>query len=196
MRGDSCSAGIETPGLRHSPDRSMGREPSMTDTSADQPNPRPLTFALIGPVYPYRGGIAHYTTLLARVLRAAQNGVLLVSFKRQYPRWLFPGRSDKDPSQQPLTADDPHYWIDSLNPLTWLTAFQRIRRVRPDVLVLQWWTPFWTPVWLTLLLANKLLLGSRVCVICHNVLPHETRPWSPWARAPGAALGGSADRAI
>lgn len=138
------------------------------------------TFALVGPVYPYRGGIAHYTTLLTRALRASHHAVLLVSFKRQYPQWLFPGRSDKDPSRQPLAADDPHYWLDSLNPFTWLLTFRRIRQARPDVLVLQWWTPFWTPVWLTLLAANRLLPGSRVCVICHNVLPHETKPWSPW----------------
>ena len=150
------------------------------NTSPDQTSPRPLTFVLFGPVYPYRGGISHYTTLLARALRGAEQTVLLISFKRQYPQWLFPGRSDKDPSQQPLTADDPHDRIDPINPLSWLTTFQRVRSVRPDILIFQWWTPFWTPVWLTLLLANKLLLGSRVCVICHNVLPHENRPWAPW----------------
>ena len=49
-------------------------------------------FALIGPTYPYRGGIAHYTTLLAQHLRKAQ-ALLLVSFSRQYPGWLFPGKT-------------------------------------------------------------------------------------------------------
>ncbi len=62
--------------------------------------------ALIGPVYPYRGGIAHYTTLLDRALRAAGHNMLLISFRRQYPSFLFPGRSDKDPSQEPIHAVD------------------------------------------------------------------------------------------
>ena len=143
-----------------------------------------MKFALIGPVYPYRGGIAHYTTVLARTLRANQHQVLLISFLRQYPQWLFPGRSDRDPSQQPLQVDDsgqaPNYWIDSLNPFTWLTTFGRIRHAKPDVLVLQWWTSFWAPIWLTLLVLNRLFLRSRVVIICHNVLPHDARRWERW----------------
>jgi len=143
-----------------------------------------LKFVLIGPVYPYRGGIAHYTTVLARTLRANQHQVLLISFLRQYPQWLFPGRSDRDLSQQPLQVDDtgqaPNYWIDSLNPFTWLTTFGRIRHAKPDVLVLQWWTSFWAPIWLTLLVLNRLFLRSRVVIICHNVLPHDARRWDRW----------------
>ena len=70
--------------------------------------------ALIGPVYPYRGGIAHYTTLLDRALRAAGHNMLLISFRRQYPSFLFPGRSDKDPSQEPIHAVE-HPLLDRLD---------------------------------------------------------------------------------
>jgi glycosyltransferase involved in cell wall biosynthesis len=139
-----------------------------------------MRVALIGPVYPYRGGIAHYTTLLQRALLQADSEVLLVSFRRQYPRWLFPGQDDRDPSRQPLPAVDAHYWIDSLNPLTWLTTFARIRRFRPQLLVLQWWTVFFAPVWLTLALLNALWLRAPLLFICHNVLPHDAQPWERW----------------
>jgi hypothetical protein len=61
-------------------------------------------FCLIGPTYPYRGGIAHYTTLLAQHLQQ-EHETLLISFSRQYPRWLFAGRSDRDPSERPLRTD-------------------------------------------------------------------------------------------
>lgn len=135
---------------------------------------------MVGPVYPYRGGIAHYTTMLYRALRERGHDVLMVSFKRQYPRWLYPGRSDKDPSKEPLLVEDAHYWIDSLNPITWLTTFWRIRRYRPDVLVLQWWTTFWAPVWLVLGILNRVFLQNPLVYICHNVLPHEMRWWDPW----------------
>ena len=139
-----------------------------------------MKVALVGPVYPYRGGIAHYTTMLYRALREHGHDVLMVSFKRQYPRWLYPGRSDKDPSKKPLIVEDAKYWIDSLNPITWFTTFWRIRGYWPDVLVLQWWTTFWSPVWFTLGILNRLFLQRPLVFICHNVLPHEVRWWDPW----------------
>lgn len=131
--------------------------------------------ALIGPVYPYRGGIAHYTTLLSRTLRTAGHDLLLISFRRQYPSWLFPGRSDKDPSEEPLSVEDANYWIDSINPFTWLQTFRQLRKFRPELLILQWWISFWAPVWITLMVLNRLFLRCPVLIVCHNVLPHETR---------------------
>jgi glycosyltransferase involved in cell wall biosynthesis len=115
--------------------------------------------------------------MLCRALRERGHDVLLVSFKRQYPQRLFPGRSDKDPSQEPITAEDAQYLIDSLNPVTWLTTFCRIRRFRPDGVVLQWWTTFWAPAWLTLGLLTRLVLHRALIFVCHNVLPHEARWW-------------------
>ena len=136
-----------------------------------------MKFALIGPVYPFRGGIAHYTTMLCRALRERGHDVLPVSFKRQYPRWLFPGQSDRDPSKRPLKVEGARYWIDSLNPITWLTAFWRIRRYQPNVIILQWWTTFWAATWFVLGALNRLFLQRPLIYICHNVLPHEVRPW-------------------
>ena len=43
---------------------------------------------LIGPVYPYKGGISHYTGLMCRALRA-QFEVEMVSYKFQYPKLLY-----------------------------------------------------------------------------------------------------------
>ncbi len=143
-----------------------------------------MRLALIGPVYPYRGGIAHYTTALYRALREKGHEVLLVSFSRQYPQWLFPGKSDRDPSRNPLKVEEAHYWLDSLNPLTWLRTFARIRRAGPEIMVMQWWTSFWAPAWFALGLLNRLFLRTSIVYFCHNVLPHEARWWDSWlARA-------------
>jgi glycosyltransferase involved in cell wall biosynthesis len=129
-------------------------------------------FALIGPTHPYRGGIAHYTTLLARQLRQ-DHELLLLSFARQYPQWLFPGQSDKDPSERPLQTD-AEYLLDPLNPLTWRRATRRLQAWRPDAVIMQWWHPFWAPAWSALGRAVKRLPHQpRLLYICHNVLPHE-----------------------
>lgn len=133
-----------------------------------------MKVVLVGPVHPYRGGIAHYTATLDRELRARGEQVLLVSFKRQYPQWLFPGRSDRDPSTEPIKAAEPHYWLDSLNPLTWLSTFGRIRRYGPEIVILQWWSAFWAPHWFLMGALIRSFVACRLVYICHNVLPHES----------------------
>lgn len=152
-----------------------------------------MRVALFGPVYPFRGGIAHYTTRLQRELLAEGHSLLLVSFRRQYPGWLFPGQSDRDPSATPLRPVEPHYWIDSLNPFTWLTTFRRVRRFGPELLIVPWWTPFFAPLWLSLALLNRLFLGCRLAILCHNVLPHEEGPVD---RLLARAVLGWADRLV
>ena len=129
-------------------------------------------FCLIGPTYPYRGGIAHYTTLLAQELRL-EHEVLLLSFSRQYPAWLFPGRSDRDPSERPLRTG-AEYLLDPLNPISWWRTLRRIKEWQPEVVVIPWWVPFWAPAWATVGQGIKRLRPApKVLFICHNVLPHE-----------------------
>ncbi len=130
-----------------------------------------MKYVLIGPTYPYRGGISHYTTLLYQHLSAAHE-VKLYSFKRQYPAFLFPGRTDRDPSRSPLRADC-EYLLDPSNPLTWLETFRRIKRGQPDALILQWWVPYWALTFASIAFLVRKFTPTRVLFICHNVLPHE-----------------------
>ena len=74
-----------------------------------------MRICLIGPTYPFRGGIAHYTTLLYRALRQ-RHEVRFLAFRRQYPRWLFPGTTDRDPSREPIVEPDIERVISGLNP--------------------------------------------------------------------------------
>ena len=136
-----------------------------------------MRLVLVGPVYPFRGGIAHYTTVLYRELLKAGHEVLPISFRRQYPPWLFPGKSDRDPSTQAMTVAEARYLIDPLNPFSWLKTVREIRSYRPQVVVLQWWLGFWAPVWLTLGALVRLRRSMQLTIICHNVLPHEEHIW-------------------
>jgi len=128
---------------------------------------------LIGPTYPFRGGISHYTTLLCQNLRQ-RHEVEFYTFTRQYPSFLFPGRTDRDPSKLPLRADAIPL-IDPVNPLTWLRAARRIRDSRPELLIMQWWVPYWAPSFATIAFLARRFAGTKICFICHNVVPHERR---------------------
>lgn len=132
-----------------------------------------MRVTVIGPVYPYRGGIAHYTAQLARALEVAGHTVHTISFKRQYPAWLYPGASDRDPSQDALRVEAV-YLLDPLYMWTWVQTKRFIEHQHPDLVVIQWWTTFWAPAFAWLASALR-RMGFRVVFIIHNVMPHEAR---------------------
>lgn len=131
-----------------------------------------MKICIVGPTYPYRGGIAHYTTLLVRHLADAGHWTRLYSFTRQYPKWLFPGKTDRDPSQVTLKVDC-EYLLDPINPLTWWRLYRRVRADRPDLLILQWWVPYWTPCLTMIARWIKHSTDIPIVFVVHNVLPHD-----------------------
>ncbi len=133
-----------------------------------------MKVALIGPVFPYRGGIAHYTTSLA-IAFAKYHEITVISFSRQYPRWLYPGRSDKDPSKEPLRVE-AEYLLDPFNLLSWWRTGRRVQSLKPDILILQWWVTFWAPAFIVVALLAR-VAHIPVMILIHNVLPHEERWW-------------------
>jgi len=132
-----------------------------------------MRITIIGPVYPYRGGISQFTTSFAQELGLSGADVQVISFQRQYPSWLYPGQSDKDPSSQhhEVCAD---YVLDPLYPWSWIRAVKRITSFRPDMVIIQWWTTFWSPAYFWI--CSSLSRHGISCVFTiHNVIPHEKR---------------------
>jgi glycosyltransferase involved in cell wall biosynthesis len=130
-------------------------------------------FCLVGPAYPFRGGISHYNTSLIREL-AKSHDVHAVNFKRLYPDFLFPGKTQLDESAKPFAVDSVRL-IDSVNPFTWIRAGVHIAGWRPDRVIVQWWHPFFAPAFFAICLVLRMAAGrrARIVFICHNVLPHE-----------------------
>ncbi len=132
-----------------------------------------MKICLIGPTYPFRGGISHYTTLLFRYLKK-QHQTTFIAFKRQYPQWLFPGATDRDPSQKPIFDDGVVYLLDSLNPWSWIKVARKVRLVNPQLVIFPWWTAFWTAPFFSIILLIKRWTEAKILFICHNVKEHET----------------------
>ena len=131
--------------------------------------------AVIGPILPFRGGIAQHTTMLKRALDE-KSDTLTISFSRQYPAWIFPGESDRDPAYEGHNEEKTEYLIDSLNPLTWRKAVKRVLTFNPDTVVIPWWTVFWAPCFGYMAWALK-RKNIEVVFFCHNAVEHESAKW-------------------
>ena len=131
--------------------------------------------AMIGPLPPFRGGIARHTMALARAL-ASRTSLLVVSYTRQYPKRLYPGASDIDPAARRLAEPWSRYLLDSLDPRTWRRTLDAILAHKPDAVLIPWWTVYWAPC--TAYLARGLARRNvPVHFICHNVVDHEAAAW-------------------
>ena len=128
---------------------------------------------MIGPTYPFRGGISHYTTLLYRCLRR-RHEVQFFAFKRQYPQWLFPGKTDIDPSQTHIHENGAQRILDSMHPVSWFRVASRIIRSNPDLLIIPWWVSFWAPQFWTISFFVKVASKTKILFLCHNVVEHES----------------------
>lgn len=127
---------------------------------------------LVGPIYPYKGGISHYTGLMFRAL-VEKYETVMVSYKLQYPRFLFK-REQKDYDNDRFKIGSTRFWINTANPFNYFSSARRIVREEPDLVVIQWWHPYFAPCyWLMGRIIRK---KSKLLYVCHNVFPHERFP--------------------
>jgi len=132
-----------------------------------------MSYCILGPVVPLRGGIAHYTTLLAKELEK-RGDVNVISFSRLYPSFLFPGRSQVEQNGALEPPANVQFCLDTMNPLTWRSTAKKVIAMRPDVLIVPFWVTYLVPPILSVVsMVRRHLPTTRVLFICHNVIPHD-----------------------
>jgi len=134
----------------------------------------PSRIVVVGPVHPYRGGIAHFTEMTVEVLAQRGHEVHPVSFSRQYPELLFPGKTQFEPDADPPDAvrNTPRV-LDSINPVSWFRTGFHIRDIAPDAVVFQYWMPFFAPAYGVVARGLQRHYGIPSLAVVHNALPHE-----------------------
>jgi D-inositol-3-phosphate glycosyltransferase len=131
---------------------------------------------IVGPAHPLRGGgMSTFNERLALAFQEAGDEVEIVSFNLQYPSFLFPGKSQfTDEPAPPGLIIKP--LINSINPVSWITTGNYIRKQRPDLVIFRFWLPFMGPALGTIARIIKRNRYSRILAITDNVVPHEKRP--------------------
>jgi len=131
-----------------------------------------MKIILLGPAYPYRGGLASIMHIMARTFRTDGHDVFLKTFTVQYPRLLFPGKSQTLSTPRP--DDLPvERCVNTVNPFNWIAVGRRLRRERPDIILLKYWTPFMAPCFGTIARIARGNGHTRVICQIDNVDPHE-----------------------
>lgn len=130
-----------------------------------------MKIIMIGPVYPFKTGVSHYTGLLFNSLKRLHN-VKIFSYKMQYPKFLYK-KNQYDYEDISVKVEPVIYCINTANPLNWIQIASKINKSDPDLVIFQWLHPYFAPCFWTI---SKLIKRANVLFICHNVFPHERFP--------------------
>lgn len=134
-----------------------------------------MKIIIIGTAFPFKGGLASFNERLAYALQEQGHEVEIVTFTLQYPGFLFPGKSQFSSEAAPprLTIRQS---INSVNPLSWLSTGNFLKKEKADLILIKFWLPFMGPAFGKVLRGAKGNKHTKVISILDNVIPHEKRP--------------------
>ncbi|QZE13573.1 glycosyltransferase family 4 protein [Halosquirtibacter laminarini] len=134
---------------------------------------KPKRIVIIGPAWPYRGGIATTNERFAKEFEAEGHQVKLVTFTLQYPSILFPGSSQYATCETPSL--DIERSINSINPISWIKTGKSVATFNPDIVIIRYWIPFLSPAFGTIARIIKTKSNAKVLLLADNIIPHEKR---------------------
>ena len=132
-----------------------------------------MKIAFLSVFYPYRGGIAQFNAHLLEAL-GVENEVKAYNFSRQYPDFLFPGKTQFVSPQDKATPVESRRILDSVNPFSWRKTARAILREKPDIVVFSYWMSFFA---ISLGVVARILRrhGVKTITVVHNAIPHEPK---------------------
>jgi glycosyltransferase involved in cell wall biosynthesis len=129
---------------------------------------------IVGPAHPLRGGLATYNERLAAVLKEAGHECDILSFSLQYPKLLFPGKTQLSSDSAPSNITI-HTEINSINPLNWISVGLKYKKAKYDIVIFRYWMSFMAPAFGTIARLIKSNAHTKVLAITDNVIPHERK---------------------
>lgn len=138
-----------------------------------------MKISFIGPAFPYRGGLATIIETLAREFQGRGAEVDIKTFTLQYPRLLFPGKSQFRTGEPPQDLKITRQ-VSTINPFSWWRVGRRLRREAPELVILKYWTPLMAPCFGTICRLARKNHKTKVVVHLDNITPHEPHFYDGW----------------
>lgn len=129
---------------------------------------------IVGPASPLRGGISDFNEAFANSLVEKGYLVEIISFSLQYPKFLFPGKSQNRIEQTEAFNFKISTIINSINPISWWRTAKFIKDKNPSKVFIRFWMPFFAPC---LGIIGGYLKRNKIPVfgIVDNAIAHEKR---------------------
>ena len=136
-----------------------------------------MRIGIVSTFPPYRGGIAQFNDAMARALTQAGHEVHCATWSRQYPAFLFPGKTQFEPGKTIADAR-MRATLDSISPSTWKRVGRNFgNQHNVDMLLLPFWHAALAPA-LTSVAKHAKQHGVReVVAIMHNANSHDGKAW-------------------
>ena len=134
-----------------------------------------MKVVIIGSAYPLRGGgISTFNERMCQAFLERGDDCEIVTFSLQYPNFLFPGKTqysdEAAPERLKITVA-----INSINPFNWIKIGRRLKKQKPDLVIIRYWLPFMAPCLGTIARIIRRNGHSRIISITDNIIPHEKR---------------------
>ncbi len=129
-----------------------------------------MKIAILSCFYPYRGGISQFNACLYGEL-SKEHIVKAFNFKRQYPEFLFPGKTQFVAADDEAVPVESESLLDTANPFTYISTYREIRDWKPDLLIVRYWMSYFAPS--LGYVTRKMKKHCKVISILDNVIPHE-----------------------
>ena len=138
-----------------------------------------MKLVLISPFPPLRGGISKETETIYDYFNSNGYEIKVINFKRLYPQFLFPGKSQYIINKSYKDDDNIVTILDSINPFTWIKVSEYILKNKIDKVVFRYWHPFFIPAYY--FISKKIRKNNakiKISCIFDNIYPHSYFPFS------------------
>lgn len=133
-----------------------------------------MKIAIIGTAFPYRGGLANFNERLAYEMQKDGHQVSIYTFSLQYPDFIFPGKSQYSEDEPPQNLHIERV-LSSVNPFSWISAGNKIKKQNYDLVIIGYWLPFMSLCLSAVANRIKSNKQSKIVSVVHNMIPHESR---------------------
>jgi glycosyltransferase involved in cell wall biosynthesis len=127
---------------------------------------------VVGPSKKYYSGLTAYTICLANAL-SLQNQVSALTIRNLLPRFLYPGRRNVDRQDNILDFSPPVEVFEGMDwnsPLSWMKAWNFLKKEKPDVIIMAWWTSAVAHMELFVALVNACNIKAKLILELHEIV--------------------------